>query len=253
MLNRSALIAAICLAAGLRRPRRSKRRERSPSQPAPATRPAGSAVCSWGDHWREVWDTPVEVPVLERALRSRRDLLTDTSREYYRFLADDVDVRGTNRAEDFQIRRQASGAIEVSIYAREESTAERASAPFFHRTFLPDETREIRLYTMGGKDHVVVEGAAKGAITLRVISPPGTSKITEDDGVLAPAVYAPLSVPECPLKRCSPGRDPTRSPSSAGDTKRLATGVTIRCSFRSSPMTRTGTSRAGRGPVSGYG
>src|SRR2546428_6887699 len=208
MLNRSALIAAIGLAAGLRRPRRSKRRERSPSQPAPATRPAGSAVCSWGDHWREVWDTPVEVPVLERALRSRRDLLTDTSREYYRFLADDVDVRGTNRAEDFQIRRQASGAIEVSIYAREESTAERASAPFFHRTFLPDETREIRLYTMGGKDHVVVEGAAKGAITLRVISPPGTSEITEDDGVLAPAVYAPLSVPEVPPQALQPWARP---------------------------------------------
>src|SRR3989449_9376230 len=96
MLNRSALIAAICLAAGLRRPRRSKRREGSPSQPAPATRPAGSAVCSWGDHWREGWGTPVEVPVLGRALRSRRAPPTATSREHYRVLAGARDARGTN-------------------------------------------------------------------------------------------------------------------------------------------------------------
>src|SRR2546427_219967 len=86
----------------------------------------------------------------------------------------------------------AGAAAAAEVEAPRKSTAERASAPFFHRTFLPDETREIRLYTMGGKDHVVVEGAAKGAITLRVISPPGTSKITEDDGVLAPAVYGAL-------------------------------------------------------------
>src|SRR2546428_11583020 len=100
MLNRSALIAAICLAAGLRRPRRSKLRERSPSQPAPATRPAGSAVCSWGDHWRGGWDPPREDPVLVQALPSTRDLLSDSWREDFPFLAESGALRWAHHGAD---------------------------------------------------------------------------------------------------------------------------------------------------------
>jgi len=146
---------------------------------------------------------------LERALRSRRDLLTEVSREYYRLLANDVDVRGTSRSEDFEVRRHASGATEVSIYAREESTGERGSTPFFHRTFLPGETSEIRLYTMGGGDHVIVEGAANRAITLRVISPPGTDEVVDRiSDPSATAIYAPVPPPQAPAQALQPWAKP---------------------------------------------
>src|SRR2546426_11420508 len=98
MLNRSALIAAICLAAGAAAAAEVE-------APRTVTVAAGARYqAGWlrrlllGDHWREVWDTPVEVPVLERALRSRPDLLTHPARPDYPFLADDGHVPGSEPA-----------------------------------------------------------------------------------------------------------------------------------------------------------
>ena len=106
---------------------------------------------------------------LERALRSRRDRLIDASREFYRLLAREVDVRATTGAEDFEIERSADGSVKVAIYARDGKSGERAPNPYLLRTFLPDETSEIRVYTMGGNDRVVEQGKGTGAILLRVI------------------------------------------------------------------------------------
>ncbi len=138
---------------------------------------------------------------LERALRSRRDLLPEASREFYRLLAHDVDLRGTTGGEDFELERQAGGAVSVAIYARQEKTGEREATPFFRRTFLPEETSEIRLYAMGGKDRVAVQGSGSGAITLRVISPPGTSEIVDRSAPSATKVYEPLAPVQIPADK----------------------------------------------------
>jgi len=130
---------------------------------------------------------------LERALRSRRDRLIDASREFYRLLAREVDVRATTGAEDFEIERSADGSVKVAIYARDGKSGERAPNPYFRRTFLPDETSEIRVYTMGGNDRVVEQGKGTGAILLRVISPPGTSELVDrSNEASATKLYEPL-------------------------------------------------------------
>jgi hypothetical protein len=116
---------------------------------------------------------------LERALRSRRDSLAAVSREYYRLLADQVDVRGTENSEEFQVERQASGAVAISIYSRDEQSGERASAPAFRRTFFSEETSEIRLYTMSGKDRIRIDGVADGTIPIRIIAPPDTAQVSD--------------------------------------------------------------------------
>ncbi|MFL5312199.1 MAG: hypothetical protein ACJ79H_17335 [Myxococcales bacterium] len=108
---------------------------------------------------------------IESALRSRRDALPAVARDYYRLLADQVDVRGTANGEDFRLERQANGAIEVSIRARDEQDGMRATIPFFRRTFLPEETSEIRLYTMGGDDRVEVDGETDRTIPVHTIPP----------------------------------------------------------------------------------
>jgi len=48
---------------------------------------------------------------LTKSLRSRRDLLAAASRDYYRLLADRVDVRGSAKDEEIRIDRQAGGAV----------------------------------------------------------------------------------------------------------------------------------------------
>jgi len=136
---------------------------------------------------------------LARALRSRRDRLAEASREYYRLLARDVDVRGTTKAEDFQVDRGADGSVSVAVFARDDESGERAATPHFHRTFRPEETSEIRLYTMGGRDRVVEQGNGTGAILLRIIEPPGTAEIVDRSPQgSATKIYAPAAPAELP-------------------------------------------------------
>src|SRR2546422_864937 len=116
---------------------------------------------------------------LERALRSRRDRLMEASREFYRLLARDVDVRATTGAEEFEIDCSGDGSVKVAIYARDAKSDGATPDPYFRRTFLPEETSEIRVYTVGGDDRVVEQGNGTDAILLRVISPPGTSELVD--------------------------------------------------------------------------
>jgi hypothetical protein len=107
-------------------------------------------------------------------------------------------VRGTGRGEEFHLRREASGDVEVAIYARDPETGKRSEAPYFRRRFLSEETSEIRLYTTGGSDRVEVEGETEKTITVRVVAPPGTVEIADRSSQRgAIGTYAPL--PDGPI------------------------------------------------------
>jgi len=92
---------------------------------------------------------------LERLLRARRDGLEAASRDYYRLLASEVDLRAAE-GETIRVRRGPQGTVEVST-------------PRFRRTFSPDETSELRVYTpRGGR---VVDEGSDGAIRVRIVPP----------------------------------------------------------------------------------
>jgi hypothetical protein len=110
---------------------------------------------------------------LEQTLLRRRDGLADASRDFYRLLAARVDVRASEGADKIEIDRRADGTVDLAI------TAESATTPFFHRSFLPDETEEIRLYTLGGTDRIVIGGGSPATISLRILDPGGTAKIID--------------------------------------------------------------------------
>src|SRR5712664_3106924 len=147
---------------------------------------------------------------IARALRSRRDRLMDASREFYRLLAHDVDVRATAGAEDFEVARLADGSTSVAIYARDAKSGGRTPNPSFRRTFLPGETSEIRLYTMGGNDRVVEQGKGTDAILLRVISLPETELVDRSNQSSATKRYEPLPPPSIPKEQLARAleRDP---------------------------------------------
>src|SRR6267142_1888397 len=139
-----------------------------------------------------------EGAALEKTLRTRRDGLAAASRDFYRLLADKVDVRGTVKDEEIRVERQAGGAVEIKIYAHDRRTGERAKAPWFDRTFRSDETSEIRLYTMGGADQIEVDGQTDKTIAIRVVAPPRTASISDRSSQpSAMKVYVPL--PDPPL------------------------------------------------------
>jgi hypothetical protein len=109
-------------------------------------------------------------PAITQALKARRDQLPRASDEFYRLLARNVDVRGTEGPDDVEVLRKADGAVELAIYPRDERAGPRLGPAFFHRTFKADETEEIRLYLLGGADRVVVDGAPNGRILVRIIA-----------------------------------------------------------------------------------
>jgi hypothetical protein len=106
---------------------------------------------------------------LEEALRARRDALGAASEAFYRLLAKDVDVYGTEQADRASIRRSPNGSVELTLSAYDGETGEAVAASYFHRSFRPGETSEIRLYLLGGADRVIEEGERNEAIRVRIV------------------------------------------------------------------------------------
>jgi hypothetical protein len=103
---------------------------------------------------------------LRNTLRARRDRISGIARDFYDWLASEVDLHGTDQSERAVIERYPDGRISVIIRGKNEASS---VVPFFQRTFVPDETNEVRVYLHGGDDIAIVRGASEGAITVRVI------------------------------------------------------------------------------------
>lgn len=106
-------------------------------------------------------------------LRARRDSLGPAARAYYRMLATDVDVRGSDEDEVAEVDRHADGSVEVQVRAGE------GAAPGFRRRFHPAETREVRLYLQGGDDRALVRGTAPGGIRVRIVGGGGDDVLVD--------------------------------------------------------------------------
>jgi hypothetical protein len=117
------------------------------------------------------------------ALRQRREALRDHGRQYYRFLAGEVDVLATDAPEVAEVWREPGGAMIVRLRAEE------ADAPYFERRFDAGETREVRLFLRGGEDRVLLEGnGVKDGPSLLVV------READADSLLGSADYGSLAV-----------------------------------------------------------
>ena len=110
---------------------------------------------------------------LAGALKHRRDGLPEATRQFYQLLAREAEVTGSDKAERVVIDHPGDRLVDVSMYP-----AGGDDAPFFHRRFDRDDTREVRLYLHGGNDAVLVRGQGGGSPLIRVIGGGG------DDGVI---------------------------------------------------------------------
>ncbi|HSD66975.1 MAG TPA: hypothetical protein VLF95_09755, partial [Vicinamibacteria bacterium] len=116
---------------------------------------------------------------LAAALKRRRDALVEEADRFYRHLAGQVDVQGTNAHEVAHVRRLEGGAVQVEVARRGDQGAE--EKPYFSRRFVPGETAEVRLYLRGGNDRVVVEGK-EGGIRVRAIGGVGDDVLDDSKG-----------------------------------------------------------------------
>ncbi len=113
-------------------------------------------------------------------LIARRDDLQNQALEYYRFLAEKVDIAGSDKHEEFNFSYQPNGNIDLKIYKiKKEGDRDRL---LLARTFTPDHTKELRLFGRGDEDLFKVEGSGKSKIKVRLIGggSADTFVVTED-------------------------------------------------------------------------
>ena len=116
-------------------------------------------------------------------LKSRRDHLSEYASDYYKFLAKEVDVTGTQKNEWFEVKRLNEEQTSLAIYkiTKEGKTKK---TPFYSRIFKTSETREVRVYGIAGNDKFTVDGSVNDAIKIRIIG--GIEKDSVIDRSAAP-------------------------------------------------------------------
>ncbi|QKJ30912.1 hypothetical protein HQ865_14520 [Mucilaginibacter mali] len=104
---------------------------------------------------------------IAKKLIARRNILNKQAMKYYRFLAQAVDIPLSDKKDHIDITNEASGAVKVKVNKiKKDGTLDQAT---YKRTFDPADTKEIRIYGMGGDDQFVVHGEASSPITVRMI------------------------------------------------------------------------------------
>jgi hypothetical protein len=112
-------------------------------------------------------------------LKQRRQYLKEEMLQYYKFLAKEVDIAGTDKKELFEITRHDDASVSLIIYkVNKEGEANRK---LYERLFLPDETKEIRVYGMGADDKFEIKGSARSTICIRIIGGTGNDEFDNAD------------------------------------------------------------------------
>jgi hypothetical protein len=112
---------------------------------------------------------------LAGALKSRRDRLPAAARRFYRLLAAEVEVHGSDKPERVAVSHPADRILDVTVHAAKDEHG----APLYHRRFDRADTKEVRLYLQGGDDAVLIGGDAGGAPLLRVIGGGGDDRVVD--------------------------------------------------------------------------
>lgn len=108
---------------------------------------------------------------LTATLKARRDRLPSAWSDFYRLLAEQVDLRATAVDDSARIHLRTDGSAEVTVAASRDG-----DAPWFRRRFLPDETKELRIHLRDGDDQVLVSGDAPAAMAIRIVGGKGDDR-----------------------------------------------------------------------------
>lgn len=112
---------------------------------------------------------------LGTVLKQRRTALGAYARGFYRYLAKEVDVHGSDEPDAFRAEWMDDGTLSIAVSRTPPSVA--TMEPYYRRRFDPRDTREVRLYLHGGDDTVAVSGRRAGEIEIRVIGGPGDDTV----------------------------------------------------------------------------
>jgi hypothetical protein len=113
-------------------------------------------------------------PLMAARLKHRVALLPDFAWAYYATLAREAEVYGTDEADTVQLSHLRDGSVEVALSGPE--------GRYFDRTFKPAETREVRIFAMGGNDRAISEGGHDPGVKVRLIGGDGDDSLDDSAG-----------------------------------------------------------------------
>jgi hypothetical protein len=120
---------------------------------------------------------------LTKKLKDRRRDLENFATRYYRHLAQYVEITASNKDEYAEVNRVDNDRVEVRIFKRDKDTGDKKEDLLYQRIFKRGETKEIRLFLLGGNDKVVVTGGVDKSIVVRIIGGRGRDEIVDHSKV----------------------------------------------------------------------
>jgi hypothetical protein len=125
---------------------------------------------------------PISGQIIIDKLKQRRNDLVKHATDYYRTLAEEVEIVGTKEEEYFDVKRLSNEETLVAVFKIDKEGIKQQE-PFYSRTFKKGETKEIRLYGLAGEDVYKVDGAFDNGIRIRIIGGKDKDSIFDVPGV----------------------------------------------------------------------
>ncbi len=134
---------------------------------------------------------PPEIYTLSAAiialkLKARRGHLQDWAKQYYLFLAEDVEITASKKNDFVEVKRLNNDETEVNIF-KIGKEGDRKKKPVFHRVFHKKETNEVRIYGIEGNDEYAVSGKVNKGIKVRLIGGVDKDKYLDESSVRGPS------------------------------------------------------------------
>lgn len=111
---------------------------------------------------------PISGPEIAAKLKSRRDHLPEFAKEYFLFLSQEVEVTASEKDDEININRLSDTSTQVDIYKITKKGNVKEN-PYYHRIFDNRQTKEVRIYGLGGEDQWNVKGSVDKSIKFRLI------------------------------------------------------------------------------------
>ncbi len=115
---------------------------------------------------------------LVTALERRRDALGRVAHRFYRMLAEQAEVYGTDANERADVSVIDARTVEVQL-SRPDTVGDQPRMAYYRRRFSRDVTRELRLFLGGGADTVRLTGQRGSEIAVRVIGGAGADALLD--------------------------------------------------------------------------
>ena len=110
-------------------------------------------------------------------LKARRNQIPGFAKDYYLFIAKEVEISGSGQREYFEVSGADDNKTSVTVFRINEN-GQKATTPYYNRIFNPAETKEIRLFGVKGEDVYVVNND-RNKIAIRIIGGPGKDSIVQ--------------------------------------------------------------------------